>query len=326
MKSSFETGLITITNADGEEVVMSTSLDSNTSSTTLSRTRSLMFKAAADLIVPPPPEPDTGAAGGGGIIFDPGAGGGDDSGPSNEALNVEVDATYHDGALYQNETEFGESVLILDGTSYAKIPDGDIPEKTDDGFAIAFRYQNPKYLGGDTDSSNIVNSNPDSYTTIIAKESSTGYSGTGSGWRIDIRQRPFRSQFIVFSKEEEASLGEFIRSDYWIAAVPSNANQFGPVDGDWISVIINVDPANASSVDDIQFTINRGGSTGTTDTEMVTDPDFNDNTHPLTMGGSVYTVSNAAVGNQGLVGYMKDVNVWGRALTAQEITDYIGDA
>jgi len=320
MRSPFKTAIITVKNADGEEVVMKTPIDTNPKRRSFNRIRSLMFKMAADLIVP---EPEVGAAGGGGVIFNPDPPPPDPPPPSNEAIGIETSATLHDGALYQNETTFGESVLIFDGTSYAKKDHGTIPEKSDDGFAIAFRYQNPKYLGGDTDPSNLVNSNPDSYTTIIAKESSTGYSGTGSGWRIDIRQRPFRSQFIVFVKEETSSMGEFIRSDYWIAAVPSNANQFGPVNGDWTSVIINVDPANASSADDIQFTVSRSG---TTDMEMVTDPDFVDNTHPLTLGGSVYTTSNAAVGNQGLVGYMKDVNVWGRALTAQEITDYIAGA
>tara|TARA_R110000851_G_scaffold190877_5_gene341569 strand:- start:620 stop:1576 length:957 start_codon:yes stop_codon:yes gene_type:complete len=318
MRSPFKTGLITVKNADGEEVSMTTPIDTNPKRRSFNRIRSLMFKKGGDLIVDPPV---AAAAGGGGTPIGGGAGGG---GASNEALNIETSATLHDGALYQNETTFSESVLIFDGTSYAKKADGTIPEKSAAGFAIAFKYQNPKYLGGDTDPSNLLNSNPDSYTTVLAKESATGYSGAGSGWRIDFRQRAWDRGWIIFSKEEETSMGQFVRSDYLTLPVtPSMGNQFGPVNNDWTSVIINVDPANASNADDIQFTVSRQGDT---ETGMMTDPDFNNNTHPLTFGGSVYTTSNAATGNQGLVGYMKDVNVWGRALTAQEITNYIAGA
>jgi len=323
MKSPFETGLITVKNAAGEKITLSFSMDSKPSYRSMSRIRSRIFKRGADLIVPDP-EPDVGVEGGGGVIFNPDPPPPDPPPPSNEAIGIETSATLHDGALYQNETEFGESVLIFDGTSYAKKDDGTIPEKSAAGFAIAFKYQNPKYLGGDTDPSNHLNSNPDSYTTLVAKESATGYSGVGSGWRIDFRQRAWDRGWIVFSKEEETSMGEFVRSDYLTLPVtPSSANHFGPVNNDWTSVIINVDPANASNADDIQFTVSRQGDT---ETGMMTDPDFNNNTHPLTFGGSVYTTSNAATGNQGLVGYMKDVNVLGRAMTAQEITDYIGGA
>ena len=318
MRSPFKTAIITVKNADGEEVSMTTPIDTNPKRRSFNRIRSLMFKKGGDLIVEPPV---AGAQGGNGGALDPGAGGG---GNSNEAYNIETSATLHDGALYQNETEFSESVLIFDGTSYAKKDDGTIPEKTAAGFAIAFKYQNPVYLSGDTDPSGLINSTPDSYTTLIAKESATGYSGVGSGWRIDFRQRAWDRGWIVFSKEEETSMGQFVRSDYLTLPVtPSNANHYGPVNNDWTSVIINVDPANASNADDIQFTVSRQGDT---ETGMMTDPDFNNNTHPLTLGGSVYTTSNSAVGNQGLVGYMKDVNVLGRAMTAQEITDYIAGA
>ena len=318
MRSPFKTGLITVKNADGEEVSMTTPIDTNPKRRSFKRIRSLMFKKGGDLIVDPPV---AAAAGGGGTPIGGGAGGG---GNSNEAYNIETSATLHDGALYQNETEFGESVLIFDGTSYAKKDDGTIPEKTAAGFAIAFKYQNPTYLGGDTDPSNLINSSPDSYNTIIAKESPTGYSGTGSGWRIDFRQRGWDRGWIVFSKEEETSMGQYVRSDYLTLPVtPSQGNHFGPVNNDWTSVIINVDPANASNADDIQFTVSRQGDT---ETGMMTDPDFNDNTHPLTLGGSVYAAANYSLGNAGLAGYMKDVHVLGRAMTAQEITDYIAGA
>ena len=318
MRSPFKTGLITVKNADGEEVLMTTPIDTNPKRRSFKRIRSLMFKKGGDLIVDPPV---AAAAGGGGTPIGGGAGGG---GNSNEAYNIETSATLHDGALYQNETEFGESVLIFDGTSYAKKDDGTIPEKTAAGFAIAFKYQNPSYLGGDTDPSNLINSTPDSYNTIIAKESPTGYSGTGSGWRIDFRQRGWDRGWIVFSKEEETSMGQYVRSDYLTLPVtPSQGNHFGPVNNDWTSVIINVDPANASNADDIQFTVSRQGDT---ETGMMTDPDFNDNTHPLTLGGSVYAAANYSLGNAGLAGYMKDVHVLGRAMTAQEITDYIAGA